>query len=253
MDWVIEFYEKQNRWSGVYSGEITGAHREKATRIGLIVGPGSRRILELGAGGCHVAAATAELGHHVVAVELVPSLAENGRRLAQTVESGTLEVLNEDFYTVSLEQPFDAVCYWDGFGIGSDEDQRRLLNRIAGWLRPEGLALIDVDTPWYAASVHGRGWEVGDARREYSFDADGCRWEDTWHPIGKPEEAVRQSLRCYSPADLRLLLAGTGLVLEDIWPGGTMDWEAGEWLPMVPLRRSMFYVAVLRHENFQRR
>lgn len=32
---------------------------------------------------------------------------------------------------------------------------------IAGWLAPTGSALIEIGTPWYPASVDGRGWQVG--------------------------------------------------------------------------------------------
>jgi hypothetical protein len=35
---------------------------------------------------------------------------------------------------------------------------------------------------------------------------------------GHEDEAVVQSLRCYSPADLRLVLEGTGLSLDDVEP-----------------------------------
>ncbi len=156
-----------------------------------------------------------------------------------------MTVINEDFYAVALDGSFDVVTYWDGFGVGSNEDQRRLFQRIAGWLKPTGIALLDIGTPWYAASVDGGGWTVGEAERKYSFDAEGCRWEDTWWPIGHPEQAVKQSTRCYSPADLRLLLAGTGLELSHVKPGGTVDWEASKWLPSAPLKRSMKYVAQL--------
>ncbi len=247
MDWVREFYEKQNEWGDFLEDKVTDAHREKASLIEGFVGAGAKRVLELGAGAGHVAAAAAELGHTVVAVELVPTLAARAQEFASSQASQSMTVRNEDFYTVSLNGQFDVVCYWDGFGIGSDEEQRRLFRRIADWLTPTGSALLDVGTPWYAASVDGRGWAVGEAERQYSFDADGCRWEDTWWPKGKPEESVKQSSRCYSPADLRLLLEGTGLQLKRVKPGGTMDWEAGKWLPSVPLKRSMFYVAQLCH------
>ncbi len=120
-----------------------------------------------------------------------------------------------------------------------------MFRRIAAWLTSAGSALIEIGTPWYAASVDGRGWAVGDAEREYSFDADGCRWEDTWWPKNHPEQAVKQSTRCYSPADLRMLLAGTGLELCRVKPGGTMDWVQGKWLPSVPLKQAMSYVVQL--------
>ena len=41
--------------------------------------------------------------------------------------------------------------------------------------------------------------------------------ERMWR-IGHEDDAVTQSLRCYSPADLRLLLEGTGLSVVDVEP-----------------------------------
>jgi SAM-dependent methyltransferase len=245
MDWALEFYTKQNQWSGVYEEPINEGHRQKAAWIAAFTGAGAKRILELGAGGGQVAAAMADLGHKVVAVEQAPTLAAHAQKLAAALPAGQLAVWQADFYTVALAGQFDVVCYYDGFGIGSDADQRRLLKRIAGWLTPSGNALIEVSTPWYAAAVDGRGWTVGQAERRYNFDADGCRWLDTWWPIGQPEQQVQQSLRCYSPADLRLLLEPTGLHLTHVKPGGTMDWAQGKWLPAVPLGKSMNYVAQL--------
>ncbi len=245
MNWVREFYEKQNAWSGVYADGIAPYHRDKAGLIASFVGGGAKRLLELGAGGGQVAAASAALGHTVTAIELVPSLAAHAQKLATTDAVLKLTVINEDFYTVALDGLFDVVCYWDGFGVGSDDDQRRLLRRIAQWLTPTGSALLEIYTPWYAAAVDGRGWAVGDAERRYTFDADGCRWQDSWWPKDHPEQAVQQSLRCYTPADLRLLLADTGLQLVRVEPGGTMDWDEGKWLPAVPLGRAMSYVAQL--------
>jgi SAM-dependent methyltransferase len=246
MDWALEFYTKQNQWSGVYEEAINEGHRLKANWIAELTGPGKKRVLELGAGGGQVSAAMAELGHTVVAVEQAPTLAAHIQKLATTLPVGQLSVVQGDFYQVDLTGPFDVVCYYDGFGVGSDADQRRLLKRVATWLTPTGSALFEIGTPWYIASVDGRGWTVGEAERRYNFDADGCRWVDTWWPIGKPEEAVQQSLRCYSPADLRMLLEPTGLQLQQIKPGGTVDWEQGKWLPSVPLGKALNYLAQLK-------
>lgn len=69
MDWSLEFYTKQNQWSGVYEEAIHEGHRQKAGWLEELIGPGPKRILELGAGGGQVAAAMAALGHEVVAVE----------------------------------------------------------------------------------------------------------------------------------------------------------------------------------------
>ncbi len=249
MDWALEFYTKQNQWSGVYEESIHEGHRLKAAWIEELTGAGRKRILELGAGGGQVAAAMAELGHEVVAVEQAPTLAAHIQKLAATLPTGQLTAVQGDFYRVDFTGSFDVVCYYDGFGVGTDAEQRHLLRRIASWLTPTGSALIEIYTPWYAASVDGRGWRVGQAERRYNFDADGCRWLDTWWPIDQPEGAVQQSLRCYCPADLRLLLEPTGLQLQHVKPGGTMDWAQHKWLPVAPLGKAMNYVAQFKSER----
>ncbi len=150
-----------------------------------------------------------------------------------------------DFYAVSVPGPFDVVCYWDGFGVGSDADQRRLLARIASWLGRDGCALIDIYTPWYWARMTGRQWAVGTALRRHDFDADGCRMLDRWWPVGEEQRAVTQSLRCYAPADLRLVLEGTGLRLTVVEPGGAVDDNTGRYQKRVPLATAMMYRAKL--------
>ena len=148
------------------------------------------------------------------------------------------------------------VCYFDGFGIGSDEDQRRLLQRIAGWLTENGCALIDVLTPWYWSSQRGATYELGDVVTQdgaatgepgsggvvgrFDFDAEGCRMVGRMHRKDVPEEVVFQTLRRYSPADLRLLLEGTGFVLSDIEPFDNERYER-----VVPLPDAMLYLARL--------
>lgn len=96
MDWVEEFYAQQHKWSGVYAGGIGDVHRrrvrlmeqwsspvessssvseERASFEGR-AGAAPRRVLELGAGGGQFAAAAADAGYDVTAIELIPSLAQ---------------------------------------------------------------------------------------------------------------------------------------------------------------------------------
>ncbi|MEM9777329.1 MAG: class I SAM-dependent methyltransferase [Chloroflexota bacterium] len=244
MNWVKTFYTKQNEWMG-HVGDIEEHHREKAALINELAGSGPKRVLECGAGRGESAAAAVELGHSVVAIDITPVAVENARRLAEQMEPNKMTVIEGDFYTLELNRTFDVVCYWDGFGVGSDQDQRRLLNRIANWLEPNGCALIDIYTPWHAASVAGTGWQVGQAMRQYDFDADACCWLDSWWPIDDKSQTVTQRLRCYGPADLRMLLAGTGLRLNSYKSGGYFDWELMTYLADAPLGKSMFYTAKL--------
>jgi hypothetical protein len=121
------------------------------------------------------------------------------------------------------------VCYWDGFGVGSDADQRRLLRRIAAdWLKPGGCALIDVFSPTRWILEAGKEWTLDRnhpshrfrQRRRFDFDPIHGAFLDEWCPIddatGACDEsrAITQRIRCYNPADLQMLLEGTGLSVE---------------------------------------
>ena len=240
--WASSFYDLQGRLTGCYDSVIHPYHHELATRATRFLG-GPGRVLELGAGGGQFAVAARMQGHAVTAIELVPAAARRIQALAGE-HTARVRVINGDFYTVDAGGPFDLVCYWDGFGIGADEDQRALLRRVAGWLAPGGAALVEAYTPWYWARHAGFTRRAPGYVQTYDFDADTCTLLDTYAPEG--EAAQTQRLRCYSPADLRLLLQGTGVTVQDVWPGGRFDGDTGTWHPSVPLRECMSYTAVLR-------
>jgi SAM-dependent methyltransferase len=239
VQWAQAFYRAQEQWAGVYTGPVRPFHEERAAGLLQLAQPGSR-VLELGCGGGQFAAAAARLGYQVTAVDFVPELVAATRRLAEDCAPGSILVVDGDFLEVELDGAFEVVCYWDGFGTGADSDQRRLLARVESWLTPGGVALIEVLTPWYWASHAGASTSLGDVRRTYSFDADGCRMVDTWSRGGQERT---QSLRCYSPQDLRLLLEGGGLRLASVTPGGAV--EDGKYVDHCPLERAMAYVARL--------
>ena len=190
-------------------------------------------------------------GHSVTAIDLNSTAIRHARCLASARPDAQIKLIEGDFYSFSLGQggdpqrAFDIVCYFDGFGIGSDVDQRRLLGRVTSWLAGDGRAFIEIYTPWYWEQVAGTTMEWPDASRRYGFDTDGRRMLDTWWPPGHPAEAVTQSLRCYSPEDLELLLEGTGLELIDVFPGGAVDSQTGVFRPQVPLGETMMYMAPL--------
>ncbi len=245
MDWVKDFYSKQVKWFDIPArwatfslDNIPDRMRRYAAAVESLAGPGGKRILELGAAGGGYAATLANLGHDVVAVEIVEESAANARRLAAEVRKGKLAVVEGDFYKVELTGTFDIVCYFDGFGIGSDADQRRLLRRVTGWLKPGACALIDILTPWYWTSRNGEEYRIGHVMGRYDFDADGCRMLDRIWPVGEESQAVTQSIRCYSPADLHLLVEGTGLALHTIEP-----YESERYERTVPLVEAMLYLA----------
>ena len=86
MDWIEPFYTKRSEWMGPTG--IFPSHRARAASIERYSGAGKKRILELGAGAGGTAAAMADLGHSVTAVELSPLRASFARELAQERRQG---------------------------------------------------------------------------------------------------------------------------------------------------------------------
>jgi SAM-dependent methyltransferase len=212
MDWAKEFYSRTGAWWGGAEARISEDDHKRVAAIRRHAGEPPARILELGAGYGGAATLTAQTGYAVTAVEL-----------GDRADYSALPLIKDDFYTVRLDGRFHAVSYWDGFGVGTDADQRRLLRRIATeWLEPDGVALIDVYNPLVWSRRHGRQEERlarpedGYPHHLYNlktFDPETCTATDTWWDADSPDDRISQRLRCYSPADLALLLEGTGLRL----------------------------------------
>ncbi|QWF83271.1 hypothetical protein HUW46_06711 [Amycolatopsis sp. CA-230715] len=254
MDWVREFYSTTGAWWAAADAVVTDRDHRRVSLLRTHGGEGAR-VLELGSGYGTTAVAAASAGYAVTAVELSDRANATGE-LAKDVGSGSLVVHQADFYTVDLPGPFDTVCYWNGFGIGSDADQRRLLTRIASWLRPGGAALVDVFNPFVWASWHGDEEHLEpdpaagyhhELRERTTFDPVTCTATDTWWDTADPGRVLSQHLRCYTPADLALLLTGTGLALSGVVVG---DPDAGPASPdpAALLREHHEYLAVLRHD-----
>jgi hypothetical protein len=161
-----------------------------------------------------------------------------------------------DFYTVELDGRFDVICCWEVFGLGSDADQRRLLRRMAQeWLAPGGCVLLDVYSPAKPARDAGREIRLPplagvpgsvEMIERCHFDPVHSRWIDEWAPVAAPDQALAQTLRCYTPADLLLLLEGTGLALRLIEVDGqALAFETAAITTSGPLLDAWSYLAQL--------
>jgi SAM-dependent methyltransferase len=251
--WIKEFYAQAGRWWGP---EINGLEKLRAAAIERLCGQGTKRILELGAGAGLTAALMADDGHQVVAVEWSTIYANYAREHLKTPRKGTLEILEADFYTVELPSRFDVVCYWDGFGVGSDADHRHLLRRVAqDWLAPDGSVLMDVFSPVkpirdgntsvQLEPLEGVPESVKMNRRCH-FDPLNCRWIDEWEPVDAPDKALAQTVRCYTPADFLLLLEGTNLKLKRLEVNGeALDFQSGAVVTDGPLMEAYSYLVQL--------
>lgn len=249
MRWAKEFYTKQYQWlesPAIWTMYSPDSPPDQAMRrakaVERLAGPGSKRILELGCGSGLVAGAMAHLGNEIVALDIVDSAVANAKRLAAQISNGKMSAILGDFYEIELDGKFDVVCYFDGFGIGSDADQHRLLQRIAGWLLPQGCALIDIYAPWLFANESGDVYQEGKMMGRSVFDFDQSRLHDQMWPADSDEsKAITQTLRCYSPADFRLLLKGTNLKLDAVEPYES----AFEFDKRVPLSEAEIYLTKL--------
>lgn len=246
MDWVREFYSKQNEWFGIYLGNIEESHHKRAWLVQELADLKSKiKILELGAGGGQTAAAMANLGHDVTMIELLHESAECAQKLARELRNGSLSVVEGDFYKYDFQPEFDLICYFDSFGIGSDDDQKILLKRIQSWLKPNGKVIIEIGATWFWARAAGKEIDLGGAMRSYDFDPIGSRLIDRWWLPENPKEVYAQSLRCYTPADLKMLLDDSGLIIKELLPGGTIDFEIMEFVEKSELENAMTYFVLL--------
>ncbi|MGP4073583.1 SAM-dependent methyltransferase [Piscibacillus sp. B03] len=251
MNWLNDFYSKQYKWSTEHDVLNSGDLRYDLLDKVLAQNPnGDSTILDLGSGLGQFAITVAKEGFYVTALELTGEGVAFTKEMAKRygVED-KITVIQGDFYEVELGQTFDFVCYWDGFGIGTDEEQERLLKRISKWLKDDGTVFIDLYTPWYWAKVSGKQMKIGGIERQYGFEAEDCRMTDTWWLNGQPKEKITQYLRCYSPADLKLLLRHTELKLINVSPGGAMDYEKWEYHKEVPLHQAMTFLATIKKSS----
>jgi Methyltransferase domain len=222
--WVNDFYAQAAIWWGPFTNEET--HDFRAQSVARLCGSGKKRILDLGCGSGRTAAKLADMGHDVIGVELNLRDVDYANELLSASRRGTLTFQQGDYYTVEFAGHFDIVTWWQGFGLGSDADQRRMLRRIAReWLKPNGCALVDVYNPSCPARHAGTEEQLPplpgvpgsvEMIERCHYDAVNARWIDEWQPTEAPENALAQAIRCYSPADLLLLLEGTVLKLEHI-------------------------------------
>ncbi len=248
-----DFYSKTGNWWGKAEAIITERDHARAALLKQIC-PDAQKVLELGAGYGNTAAAMADAGLNVTANELSDRI-----KFAEKFEAkqqGSLSFKKGNFYTADVGSGYDAVVYWNGFGIGSDADQRKLLARISKeWLKPTGKALIDVGNPFVRASWAGDR-EHKDAKPEAGYehtideltdyDPVQNRFTDTWWETGKETEKLTQALRNYTPVDLVLLLESTGLKLDAVYVAGQpLDLKSTHSGNADLLHKEQEYLAVL--------
>jgi len=78
------------------------------------------------------------------------------------------------------------------------------------------------------------------------FDPLHGRWIDEWIPVATLEKALAQTIRCYTPSDLLLLLEGTHLGIRRVEVDGQeLDVKANTISTSSPLMNAWCYLVQL--------
>ncbi len=178
----------------------------------LDLGPGSR-VLDVGCGPGRHAHALARRGIEVVGVDLSERFVEVARRDAPPGAT----FVRADARSLAFDSVFDAVvslcqgafglCGGPGSPLDGDGD---VLDGIARALRPGGRVAVSA----FSAYFQLRWLEPGD-----DFDVvAGVNHEHTEvrDPSGQVAPAELWTT-CFTPRELRLMISGAGLVLEELW------------------------------------
>jgi SAM-dependent methyltransferase len=251
--WCKDFFDTASNW---WPRPVTGAtDQDRLTLLRHFAGPPPKKVLELGSGSGTTAAATAAAGYLVLGVEISETRVKQARDLALATVNAHSGVcapsfIEADFYTVNLTPDFDVVTYWNGFGVGSDQDQRLLLTRISReWMTPGGCLIMDIYAPWRWARIAGNRYEVGDLVCENSFDPTHSRFVERWYRKQEPDRPVTQYGRCYSPADFLLLITDLDLSVTEFWLDNKIINVDDETDYLLRLLDAWQYTAILRRRT----
>lgn len=248
-NWEKSFYEKQFHFTKTdVNDDYIAYYNGDAQLILEQYGKPFSTVLELGAGKGFVANELAKEGKQVTTIELVEEITDYARRHAHE----GVNVLNADFYQVQLPQQFDAVLYLDGFGVGNDADQLRLLERIHHWLTDDGYALIDIYEPNYWQKTSGIEMYVSHDKkgmRKYGYDEESRRMTDTWWQVNEPSQYVTQSLACYSPEEINELCKQANLQIIAYYPSGAMDYDTWTYTEVATLNECWSYRIKVRKKR----
>lgn len=239
--WEKSFYKNQFELHRPFLAQADQSYYAKEAILLLEqIGKPATTILELGAGRGEIANELASHLKDVTTVELVEEIFAYAAKQAHP----NVHAMCADFYTVELKETFDVVLYLDGFGVGNDQDQLFLLQRIYNWLKDDGVALIDIYQPLYWQKTAGREMYLFGTKavqRRYGYEPASQRMTDTWWHTDKPDYKTTQSLACYSPSQIYELCEQAGLEVAAYYPGGAMDFEAGFYKEHVSLEECLSY------------
>jgi SAM-dependent methyltransferase len=224
-----------NWYDGFFEGEyldlvVPGIEAERTLReVDFVVEklelePGAR-VLDVACGHGRHSLELARRGFRVVGVDLSPRSLERAREAARG-EGLDVEFVHSDMRELDFEDEFDAaINLFTSFGyFESDDEDRRVVERVARALWPGGRFVVDMNNVLSLAGRYQlRLWdEVAEGvllLQEHDWDVVAGRNRAVWtfvKPDGSRPE-LRHTVRMYAPWELARLVEGGGLKVEAGW------------------------------------
>ena len=238
-NWANDFYKMQYKFIGNYP---EGYHTKAANEILEQAGKPVESMLELGAWDGSLARALSNQVGQITTVELIKEMVEK----AKSLNPDNIETVHGSFYDVTIKHKFDAIIYIDGFGVGTDDDQLKLLKNIKHWLKDDGCALIDVYQPEHWKKADGvemylNRRDMPHIKRRYSYDFEADIMMDTWWHEKDEKLHSTQYLKCYTPDEIHNLCRRAGLNITGYFPHGAMDYDKMNYHKYSSLDECMSY------------
>jgi len=144
-----------------------------------------------------------------VAVERSPVRAAVTRRVYAHL--GPLTVVEGDARWVDVGSGFDVVVCRNAFGSGNVLTWTSVLARIPGWIRPDGVAHLDVFDPAWWGGVRRIGRDAAGRLRSLRYDrVDRCLVVTYRGRAGS--WTARERVHCFRRGEIAALAAEAGLV-----------------------------------------
>lgn len=207
MDWSQHLQD--SHW---LKGDDTGSDEAEFIMKAVRLRPGDS-VMDAPCGAGRIAVHIAKAGCLVTGIDINPRfIARAQQRFVNEKLDANLMVL--DMRAIDFHNEFDAIYNWSGsFGYYSDEENANLLKRMAMALKPGGYLLIDQPNRVRLLRHFAHEYQVENAVRRNRWDAANQRVESVLYVENKEQPMTFSSVRLYTPAQIKQLLAKADLSL----------------------------------------